>query len=224
MATERMVHSQPSSEYVQRMEDVLEVYKLPYNEKRPVVCLDETNRQLIEEIQTPRPTCPGQTALYDYEYIRNGVANLFMMFEPLAKRRQVRVTERRTSKEFAHCLQHLAQIQYPDAEKIILVMDNLNTHSLSSLYAAFEPETARRLCERFEIHYTPKHGSWLNMAEMEIGVMSRQCLGRRIAAIERMAAEVQSWAVQRNNQKTTVRWHFTTADARIKLQHLYPRI
>jgi len=206
------------------MEDVLEVYKLPYNEKRPVVCFDETNRQLIGETRTPCPVRPGQAALYDYEYVRNGVANLFMMFEPLAKRRKVTVTRRRTREDFARCLRDLAETQYPDAEKIILVMDNLNTHSLSSLYAAFEPGTARGLCERFEIHYTPKHGSWLNMAEMEIGVMSRQCLGRRIADIEKMTAEVQSWVSQRNKEKTTVRWQFTTADARIKLRHLYPRI
>ena len=139
----------------------MEGYKLPYNEKRPVVCLDETNRQLIEETRTPRPVRPGQVAVYDYEYARNGVANLFMMFEPLARRREVAVTERRTAQDFAHCLRDLAETQYPDAEKIILVMDNLNTHSLSSLCATFEPEMARRLCERFEIHYTPKHGSWL---------------------------------------------------------------
>ena len=147
-----------------------------------------------------------------------------MAFEPLAKRRQVAATKQRTMKDFAYCLRDLAEVQYPEAEKIVLVMDNLNTHSLSSLYATFEPEAARRLCERFEIHYTPKHGSWLNMAELEIGVMSRQCLGRRIAAIEKMAAEVQSWAAQRNKEKNTVHWQFTTADARIKLRHLYPRI
>jgi hypothetical protein len=206
------------------MEDVLEVYKLPYTQKRPVVCLDETNRQLIGETRTPRPVQPGQPAQYDYEYTREGVANLFMMFEPLAKRRQVRVTQRRTRKDFAYCLRDIAERQYPDAEKIVLVMDNLNTHSLSSLYAAFEPQTARNLCERFEIHYTPKHGSWLNMAELEIGVMSRQCLGRRMACIETMAHEVESWVTQRNSQKSTVHRQFTTADARIKLQHLYPRI
>jgi hypothetical protein len=206
------------------MEDILEVYKRPYNEKHPVVCLDKTNRQLIEQRQVPRPVRPGQAALYDYECVRNGLANLFMMFEPLAKRRQVTVTQQRKGKDCAHCLGDLAQRQYPDAEKIVLVMDNPNTHSLISLYAAFEAETARRLCERFEIHYTPKHGSWLNMAELEIGVMSLQCLGRRIASIEKMTSEVQSWASQRNNQKTTVRRQFTTADARIKMQHLYPRI
>jgi len=206
------------------MEDVLEVYKLPYNEKRPVVCLDETNRQLIDETQTPRPVQPGQPAQYDYEYIRNGVTNLFILFEPLAHRRQITVTERRTMKDFAHCLRDLAEVQYPQAEKIILVMDNLNIHSLASLYSVFEPSVARRLYERFEPHHTPKHGSWLNMAELEISVLSRQCLSRRIASIAKMAEQVQSWVTQRNSQKCTVRWQFTTADARIKLQHLYPKI
>jgi len=213
----------PSAEYVQRMEDVLEVYKRPYDEKRPVVCIDETNRQLVGEIRAPRPVRPGQPALYDYEYERNGVANLFMMFEPLAGRREVMVTERRTMQDFARCLRYLAEERYPDAEKIIAVMDNLNIHSLASLYAAFEPEEAFRLAQRFEIHCTPKHGSWLNMAELEIGVMSRQCLGRRIPAMEKMASEVQSWVTERNNLKTTVHWQFTTADARIKLMHLYPK-
>jgi hypothetical protein len=156
------------------MEDVLEVYTRPYDEKCPVVCLDETNRQLIEETPQPRPVQVGQPALYDYEYVRNGVANLFMMFEPLKGRREVAVTERRTGNDFAHCLRELAETHYRDAEKIIVVMDNLNTHSPASLYATFEPEVALRLAQRFEIHYTPKHGSWLNMAELEIGVMSRQ--------------------------------------------------
>jgi hypothetical protein len=205
------------------MEGVLEAYKLPYNEKRPVACLDETNRQLTGETRAPRPAQTGQAALQDYEYARNGVANLFMMFEPLAQRREVQVTERRATRGFAHCLRYLATVPYPFAEKIILVLDNLNTHSLASLYAAFEPEAARRLCERFEIHCTPKHGSWLNMAELEIGVMSRQCLDRRIPAIEKMASEVQAWVAERTNHKATVHWHFTTADARIKLQHLYPK-
>jgi hypothetical protein len=162
--------------------------------------------------------------LYDYEYVRNGVANLFMMFEPLAHRREVRLTERRTAQDFAHCLWHLAMVVYPLAEKIILVMDNLNTHTLASLYTTFDPEMALRLCQRFEIHYTPKHGSWLNMAEVEIGVMSRQCLRRRIPTMKKMTSEVSSWVNQRNSQKATVRWQFTTADARIKLQHLYPKI
>jgi transposase len=188
------------------------------------VCIDETNRQLIGEIQAPRPVQPGQAALYDYEYVRNGVANLFMMFEPLAGQREVMTTEQRTKIDFARCLRYLAETQYPDAEKIVLVMDNLNTHSLASLYAAFEPEVALRLAQRFEIHFTPKHGSWVNMAELEIGVMSRQCLGRRIAAIENMASEVKAWVAKRNDYKTTVHWQFATPDARIKLRHLYPKI
>jgi len=206
------------------MEDVLEVYKLPYDEKRPVVCLDETNRQLIGEKRAPRLVQPGQVALYDYEYSRNGVANLFMLFEPLSSWREVKVTERRTMQDFAHCLRDLAEKHYPGAEKIMLVMDNLNTHSLASLYATFEPNVALRLAQRFEIHYTPKHGSWLNMAELEISVMSRQCLGQRIPSVEKMVNEVQAWVVERNGQKATVRWQFITADARVKLQHLYPRI
>ena len=206
------------------MEDVLEVYTRPYDEKHPVVCLDETNRQLIEETRRPRPVQPGQPALHDYEYTRKGVANLFMMFEPLAGRREVKVTERRTANDFARCLRDLAETRYHEAQKITLVMDNLNTHTLASLYGAFEPEVALRLARRFEIHYTPRHGSWLNMAEVEIGAMSRRCLGRRIASIEEMAQEVKTWVSQRNNTKTTVHWRFTTADARIKPQHLYPRI
>ena len=200
---------------------MLEVYKRPYDEKHPVVCIGETNRQLIEETRMPRPVQP---ALHDYEYARNGAANLFMMFEPLSPWREVKVTQRRTAQDFAQCLRDLAEIYYPDAEKIIVIMDNLNTHSLVSLYATFEPEAALRLAQRFEIHYTPKHGSWLNMAELEISVMSRQCLGQRIPSIEKMAAEVQAWVAQRNSEKATVRWQFTTADARIKLQHLYPTI
>ena len=206
------------------MEDVLETYTRPYTKQRPVVCLDEMNRQLIGETRTPLPIQPGQSAIYDYEYVRNGVGNVFMMFEPLASRREVMVSERRTRQDFARCLSELADTHYPDAERIILVMDNLNTHSLASLYAAFPPEQARRLAERFEIHYTPKHGSWLNMAEMEIGVLSRQCLNRRLPALERMRAEVKAWAEARNGEQATVHWQFTTADARIKLQHLYPRI
>jgi hypothetical protein len=206
------------------MEDVLETYTLPYNPRRPVVCLDETSRQLIGETRTPIPAGPGHPGMYDYEYVRNGVADLFMMVEPLCGRREVMVSSSRTRTDFARCLQELACRHYPDVEKIILVMDNLNTHSLASLYAAFPPEQARALAERFEIHYTPKHGSWLNMAELEIGIMSRQCLNRRIAEIAEMGDEVQAWVTRRNSRKTTIHWQFTTADARIKLQHLYPKI
>jgi hypothetical protein len=205
------------------MEDVLETYKLPFNPVRPVVCLDETNRQLIGETRKPLPVQAGQAAIYDYEYVRNGVADLFMLFEPLSGRREVKVTESRTRQDFACCLRDLACTHYPLAEKIVLVMDNLNTHTLASLYAAFPPSEARRLAERFEIHYTPKHGSWLNMAEIEIGILSRQCLNRRIGTIERMSDEVAAWVTQRNKRRSTVHWQFTTADARIKLQHLYPK-
>jgi hypothetical protein len=206
------------------MEDVLETYTLPFDPKRPVVCLDETNRQLIGETRTPLPVQPGQPALHDYEYVRNGTADLFMLFEPLSGRREVLVTKSRTRRDFALCLQDLACTHYPLAGKIILVMDNLNTHTLASLYTAFPPREARRLAERFEIHYTPKHGSWLNMAEIEIGILSRQCLARRIETIERMSDEVAAWVTQRNRKKSTVHWQFTAADARIKLQHLYPKL
>jgi hypothetical protein len=207
----------PSDEFVERMEDVLSVYTLPYQENRPVICLDETNRQLIGEITSPFPPQPGQAAVYDYEYVRNGAADLFMLFEPLAAQRQVMVTQ--TKVDFAGCLSYLSDRLYPHAEKIILVMDNANlrfenTHSLASLYTAFPRAEARRLAERFEIHHTPKHASWLNMAEIEIGVMSRQCLSRRIPTMEEMTSQVKAWAVSRNKRKDTVHGQFTTQDAR----------
>jgi len=206
------------------MEDVLEVYKQPYDPLIPVVCLDETNRQLVGEVNGPIPAEPGQTQKYDYEYIRNGVADIFMMFEPLAARRYTKVTDMRTRVDFAHCLRDLSDKYYPQAEKIRLVMDQLNTHTLSSLYEAFEPQEARRLAERFEIHHTPKHASWLNMAEIEIGVMSRQCLKRRIPTKEEMSHAVKAWTCHRNAANLSVDWHFTTDDARIKLKHLYPKL
>jgi hypothetical protein len=195
------------------MEDVLETYTLPFTPKRPVVCLDETNRQLIGETRKPLPVKPGQPVIHDYEYVRNGVADLFIMFEPLSGRREVKVTESRTRQDFAACLKDLAWIHYPEAEKIVLVMDNLNTHNLDSLYTAFQPQEARTLAERFEIYYTPKHGSWLNMAEMEIGILSRQCLNRRIEKIEVMRREVAAWVEQRNREKSTIHWQFRTEDA-----------
>ena len=197
---------------------------MPYDPLVPVVCLDETNRQLIGEINNPIPADTGQIQKYDYEYIRNGVVDIFMMFEPLAARRYTKVTDTRTRIDFAHCLRDLSDKYYPHAEKIRLMMDQLNTHSLASLYEAFEPQEARRLAERFEIHHTPKHASWLNMAEIEIGVMSRQCLKRRIATKEEMAQEVKAWTCRRNAANLSVDWHFTTYDARIKLKHLYPKI
>jgi len=206
------------------MEDVLEVYKWPYDSERPVVCLDETSKQLIGEVAVPVPAAPGQVAHYDYEYVRNGVANIFMIFEPLAGRRQVEVTDRRTKKDYALCLRKVADELYPDAEVIVLVQDNLNTHSPASLYEAFDPAEARRLMNRFEVHYTPKHGSWLDMAEIELGILGRQCLARRIDNVEDLRRETKTWKTDRDAAKARVNWQFTTADARIKLRKLYPSI
>lgn len=206
------------------MEDVLEVYKRPYDPLIPVVCLDETNRQLIEETRTSIETKPGQVKRVDYEYKRNGVVNLFMMFVPLEAKRFVKVCEHRTREDFAKCIKELVDIHYAHAEKIVLVMDNLNTHSLGSLYEAFDPAEARRITDKLEIHHTPKHGSWLNMAEIEIGVMGRQCLSEYIPTMEQMKKEIASWQFNRNMQGTTVNWQFTTEDARIKLKRLYPKI
>ena len=211
-------------EFVACMEDVLEVYHRPYNERFPMVCLDETNRQLISETRKSITAKPGQHKRVDYEYRRNGVVNLFMMFEPLKARRHVKVMDQRTRKDFAYCIRELVDVHYPEAEKIILVLDNLNTHSEGSFYEAFEPAEARRLAEKVEIHYTPKHGSWLNMAEIEIGVLSRQCLSQYIESKEHMISEVGAWQHQRNYAEATVDWQFTTADARIKLKKLYPVI
>jgi hypothetical protein len=206
------------------MEDVLDVYHRPYDPKRPQVCLDEQSRQLIRETRTPLPVGPGQPERVDYEYERNGTVNLFMVFEPLAGRRRVKVTDRRTKIDFAHVIRELVDEQYPEAEKIVLVMDNLNTHKLSSLYEAFAPEEARRLIERLEVHHTPKHGSWLNMAETELSVLTKQCLDRRIGEQEELRAEVAAWEQRRNMAKCRVDWQFTTADARVKLKRLYPSI
>ena len=206
------------------MEDVLEVYKRPYDPQRPVVCLDETSKQLIGEVREPVPAAPGQVAHYDSEYVRNGVANLFMLFERLAGRREVEVTDRRTKKDYAQCLRKLSDELYPEAEVIVLVQDNLNTHSPVSLYEAFPPGEARRLAERFEFHYTPKHGSWLDMAEIELGILGRQCLSRRIENIDTLRKEAKAWQENRNQAEAKVNWQFTTADARIKLRRLYPSI
>ena len=204
------------------MEDVLEVYKRPYDPKRPVVCLDETSKQLIGEVRTPVLAAPGQVAHYDCEYVRNGVANLFMLFEPLAGQRDVEVTDRRTKKDYAECLCKLSDEMYPDAERIVLVQDNLNTHSPASLYEAFEPVEAQRLAERFEFHYTPKHGSWLDMAEIELGILGRQCLSQRIDNLQDLRRQVDAWEKRRDKAEVKVNWQFTTADARIKLKRLYP--
>ena len=206
------------------MEDVLDVYKRPYNPKRPMVCLDETSKQLIGETRIPVTASPGQPARYDYEYKRNGVANLFMIFEPLIGKRRVKVTERRTKIDWAYCVREMVDQIYPDAEQIVLVMDNLNTHNKSSLYEAFEPAEAKRIADKLEIHYTPKHGSWLDMAEIELGILSRQCLSRRIENMEQLEKEALAWEKNRNAKKEKVDWQFTTADARIKLKKLYPSI
>jgi hypothetical protein len=202
------------ADFVCAMEDVLEVYQRPYDPKRPVVCFDEQSKQLIRETRAPIPAQPGQPERVDYEYERNGTANLFMTFEPLAGRRRVKVTDRRTKIDFAQVIRELVDEQYPTAEKVVLVMDNLNTHKLGSLYAAFAPAEARRLIERLEVHHTPKHGSWLNMAETELSVLSGQCLDRRIGETEELRGEVTAWEHSRNTATCRVDWQFTTADAR----------
>jgi len=206
------------------MEDVLEVYKRPYDPKRPMVCLDETSKQLIGETRSPVPAAPGRVTQYDYEYVRNGVANIFMMFEPLAGQRDVEVTQRRTRKDYAECLRKLSDETHADAEVIVLVQDNLNTHSPASLYEAFEPAEAKRIADRFEFHYTPKHGSWLDMAEIELGILGRQCLSRRIENVGDLRREVAAWETQRDAAQAKANWRFTTKDARIKLKRLYPSI
>ena len=206
------------------MEDVLDVYKRPYDPRRPNVCLDETSKQLIGETRIPVPACPGQPARYDYEYKRNGVANMFMIFEPLIGKRHVKVTQRRTKIDWAYCVREMVDQIYPDAEQIVLVMDNLNTHNKSSLYEAFEPAEAKRIADKLEIHYTPKHGSWLDMAEIELGILARQCLSRRIDNMEQLKDEVAAWQVIRNTAEAKVNWRFTTKNARIKLKKLYPSI
>ena len=206
------------------MEDVLEVYHRPYDEKRPVACLDEATKQLVGEVVAPVPAEPGRPERYDYEYVRNGTANLFMISEPLLGWRAVQVTERRTAVDFAEVVRWLVEEVHEDAEKVVLVMDNLNTHRIASLYEAFEPGRARRIAEKLEIHYTPVHGSWLNMAEIELSVLARQCLDRRIGSREELEREVAAWEEGRNERQVEVDWQFTTADARIKLRRLYPAI
>ena len=204
------------------MEDVLAVYTRPYDPKRPQVCMDETNKQLVGESRTPLPAAPGQPARYDYEYVRAGVCNLFMFFEPLTGQRRVKVTARRTRHDWAECIRELVDEQYPEAEKIVLVLDNLNTHTPGSLYTAFPPAEARRLTEKLEIHYTPKHGSWLNMAEIELSVLARQCLDQRIDQVAALAREVEAWERERNEVGAHMHWRFDTDTARIRLRRLYP--
>ena len=206
------------------MEDVLEVYHFPYDPEYPVVCLDESSKQLIGEVREPIPGKPGQTRCIDDEYVRNGVAEIFMEVEPLAGRRHVAVTERRTRRDWAAQIKQMLDERYPHACRVRLIMDNLNTHNIASLYEAFEPQEARRLAERLEIHYTPKHGSWLNMAEIELSVLKGQCLDRRIPEMAVMQAHVAAWEKARNNSPRKIVWQFKTSDARTKLHHLYPKI
>ena len=212
----------PSAEYVAAMEDVLDVYHRPYNAQRPLVCMDECSKQLIGEVREPLPPKPGHVAKHDSEYERLGTANVFMAVEPLVGKRTTQVTERRTRVDWARFVQMLLLTVYPTVEKVVLVMDNLNTHGIASLYEAFAPEIARALAARLEIHYTPKHGSWLNMAETELSVLARQCLDRRIDDRDLMAREIAAWETARNNAEARINWRFTTTDARIKLKRLYP--
>jgi hypothetical protein len=212
--------AEPSAEFVAKMEDVLDVYQRPYDPLNPVVCIDETNKQLIQE--TRIPCAPGQPERIDSVYERNGVADVFMIFEPLAGKRETIVTTTRTAVDFANTLKFTSDTMYPHAEKIILVTDNLNTHTTASLYKAFPPEEANRLANRFEWHYTPKHGSWLDMAEIEIGVMCRQALAKHLPDFESFKTQVKAWTLSRNIKSAKVDWQFTTPDARVRLKHLYP--
>ena len=206
------------------MEDVLQVYTRPLDDKRPLLCMDEMPKQLLSETREPLPVTPGKPARQDYEYKRGGVADVFMVFEPLVGKRYIEITDQRRREEWARVMQKVSDELYPQAEKIVVVMDNLNTHTPAAFYQVFEPSEARRLVERFEFHYTPKHGSWLNMAEIELSALVRQCLDRRIPDKETMIQEVKAWQDQRNSEVVKVHWQFTTADARVKLKSLYPKI
>ena len=206
------------------MEDVIATYQLPYDPQYPVVCFDEACKQLFGEVRPPQAAAPGRPARQDYEYERKGVCHQLVLCEPLTGWRHVRVTERRTRKDYAECLRELVDVRYPDAKKIRLVQDNLNTHDGASLYEAFAPEEARRILDKLEVHYTPKHGSWLNLAESEISIMNSQCLDRRLESVPEVAQEVTPWEEARNAQKIRVHWTFTVAAARLKLKKLYPSI
>jgi transposase len=206
------------------MEDVLSVYTRPADPERPLICMDEKPLQFLGEVRPPLPLSPGQPVREDYEYQRNGTTNLFILFAPRSGWRHIEVTERRTKQDWAHLVRELVDVHYPKADRIVLVMDNLNTHSPASLYETFEPSEARRLTEKLEIHFTPKHGSWLNMAEIELSLLSKQCLDRRIPDPETLRREVEAWEERRNASQARVDWRFTTADARVKLKRLYPSI
>lgn len=206
------------------MEIVLDVYKRPFSEENPVVCMDESPKQLISEVKTPMPMKEGSEKKVDYEYKRSGTCNIFIANEPLAGKRKVKVTESRTKKDWAEFIREIADEQYPNAKKITLVMDNLNTHKPGSLYEAFPPTEAKRILDRFEFVYTPKHGSWLNMAEIELNVLNGQCLNRRIDNMEEIKKETKAWQDHRNSKKCTINWQFKTKDARVKLKRLYSSI
>lgn len=206
------------------MEEVLDVYQRPLNNRYPVVCLDESTKQLVKETRLPIASKAGSIEKYDHEYERNGVGTLFMMVSPLLGWRRVEVTERRTKIDFAQCVRNLVDVYFKDAKKIVLVMDNLNTHKPASLYEAFKPNEARRLLNKLEIHYTPKHGSWLNIAEIEFSVLKKQCLNRRMGDEKSLKNEIAAWEINRNNILGKIDWQFTTKDARIKLKRLYPLI
>lgn len=205
------------------MEDVLEVYHLPYDPKCPLVCMDEQSVQLVKEKRVPWPVKPGSPTRYDHHYERNGTANIFMFTAPLEAWRRVEVTESRTAVDWAEQIQQLVDLDFPDAERILLVMDNLNTHEIASLYKAFPPQEAQRLAKKLEIHYTPKHGSWLNIAEIELSALTKQCLNRRIPDLWTLSAETVAWEQDRNTTQTGVDWRFTTEEARVKLTRLYPK-
>ncbi len=211
------------AEFVACMEDILEVYHLPYRRDIPLVCMDEQPVQLIGEVKVPLPMEPGKPKRYDYNYERNGTAVNFIFTEPLGKWRKINIREQKTGVDWAHELKELLDVDYPDAEKVIIVCDNLNTHKIASFYEAFDPAEARRLVKRLELHYTPKHGSWLNIAEIELSILSKQCLGRRFTNIETLKKEVGSWVKLRNQKQKGVNWQFTMKDARIKLKSLYPQ-
>ena len=213
-----------SGDYVYHMEDVLNLYAQPYDALAPAVCMDEASRQLIGEVAPPAPAGPGQPRREDYEYVRNGTCNLFVFCQPLTGWRHVLVTERRTKQDWARAIRDLVDVRFPEAPLIRLVMDNLNTHTGAALYETFPPDEAQRLLSRLEFHYTPKHASWLNMAEIEIGILSRQCLSRRIANREELIREVTAWETDRNDRRIHIHWTFTTAAARNKMHRLYPSL
>ena len=219
-----MIPPKRSAEFVAQMEEILDLYRRPYDPKRPLVCMDERPMQLLKETRAPLPPGPGRPARYEYEYERNGTAVHFLFTEPLAGWRKANVRERRTAFDWAAEARILLEEDYPDARKVVLVCDNLNTHKIASLYKAFGPAEARRLARRLEIHYTPKHGSWLNIAEIELSALTKQCLDRRLGDLDTVRRETAAWARDRNAAQKSVDWQFTTANARIKLKHLYPHV